>query len=159
VLFGVFALVAPLALAGRAGVACAVGARALIASLAALAMASTLAPFELGGALRALGVPSVLSGVIEVMLRQVSILEVEGRRIVLALQLRGATRSAVATHVPAALLMRSIERAEHVELAMRLRGYDVEHAAERARLRRSDAKLLMLSVLAVASVHVVGQTI
>lgn len=152
-LLAIAALVVPLLLAGRFHDASAIALRAGLSTLAALAFASTIAAGELGAALRALGVPLALSATIETMLRQLSTLESEGRRIAFALRLRGARGSTLTTHVCAALLVRSAARAERVGLAMRLRGYDVRHAAQRARLRSRDLPALTAATLAITALQ------
>ncbi len=152
-LLAIAALITPLLLAGRVHEASAIAARASLATLAALAFASTIAAGELGAALGALGVPAALSATVETMLRQLSTLESEGRRIAFALRLRGAKGHALTTHVCAALLVRSAGRAERVALAMRLRGYDVRHAAQRARLRAPDLPFLAAAAAAVTALQ------
>jgi cobalt/nickel transport system permease protein len=108
---------------------------------------------QLGGALAALRVPYAIAGVIETMLRQVAHVTSEGRRIRLALELRGAHGSGLTLTLLGALLVRSVQRAERVDLAMRLRGYDPGRAAELARLRASDAPALALAIAAALTVH------
>lgn len=152
-LLAIGALVLPLLLSGRLHDAGAIAARASLATVAALAFASTIAPGELGAALLALGVPALLGATIEAMLRQLSTLESEGRRIAFALRLRGARGSTLTTHVCAALLVRSAARAERVDLAMRLRGYDVRHAARSSRLRAGDLPALGLVAAAATALQ------
>jgi energy-coupling factor transporter transmembrane protein EcfT len=152
-LLAIAALVLPLVLAGRAADASFVAIRASLATVAALAFASTIATGELGAALLALGVPLAVSATVETMLRQLSTLQSEGRRIAFALRLRGARGVTLTTHVCAALLVRSATRAERIELAMRLRGYDMRRAAHAARLRSTDAPALTLAAAAATALH------
>jgi energy-coupling factor transporter transmembrane protein EcfT len=152
-LLAIGALVLPLLLSGRPHEAGAIALRACLATVAALAFASTIAPGQLGAALLSLGVPPVLGATIETMLRQLSTLESEGRRIAFALRLRGARGSTLTTHVCAALLVRSAARAERVDLAMRLRGYDVRYSARSSRLRASDLPALVLLAAAAAALQ------
>jgi cobalt/nickel transport system permease protein len=153
------ALLVPLAVTGRAADALFSGARVLCAGVAALGFAATLPVAELAAALGALRVPRSLTGTIEIMLRQLVELEREGRRIALALALRGARGRVLATSTAGALFVRSIERAERVDLAMRLRGYDPGSPAPSARLRAADAPALCVALACALSVHVVAQLV
>ncbi len=148
------ALVLPLLIAGQTTQAIAMGARATLAVGVALAVAASLQLDELAGALGALGVPTVLARVVETMLRQVSSVQAEGRRIVLARRLRGARGFGVGPDVLSALLIRTSARAERADLAMRLRGYNSAAAKKRAQLGLRDVPLLLVVLSAVVLLHV-----
>lgn len=150
----IVALVLPLLIAGQTAQAIAMGARASLAVGVALAVAATLQLDELPGALLALGIPTALARVVETMLRQVSSVQAEGRRIVLARRLRGARGFGVGPEVLSALLVRTSARAERADLAMRLRGYNAEAARDQARLCLRDVPLLLLVLAAVVLLHV-----
>jgi energy-coupling factor transporter transmembrane protein EcfT len=96
--------------------------RALCVAVATLAFASTQKPHELGAALRGLGVPRSLSAVVATLTRQAARLVPEGRRLLLARELRGARTWWVGPDVMAHLLVRTTRRAERVALAAELRG-------------------------------------
>jgi energy-coupling factor transporter transmembrane protein EcfT len=115
------ALTAALALADPPR-ALAVGARAVAALVVALSVASRIELASLPGALRVLGAPRELAATVHAMLWQIEHVADEGRRLLLARQLRGAER--VGPEVLAQLLIRTGARAERVDLAMRLRGAD-----------------------------------
>ncbi|MEB2310205.1 MAG: hypothetical protein OZ921_13130 [Sorangiineae bacterium] len=149
----ILALLLPSLLAGERARALLVGGRALTATLAALAVASTLAAHEVPGALGALGVPGALASVTATMLRQLGAVRDEGRRLALARELRGARGAGFGAGTVAALLVRTAERAERVELAARLRGSTPRGEAGRARLRAADALLVLAGAAGGALAH------
>lgn len=148
------ALVLPLLIAGDPARALALGARATLAVGVALAVAASLQLDELPGALSALRVPAALAAVVETMLRQLGSVRDEGRRIVLARQLRGARGFGVGPEVLSALLVRTSARAERADLAMRLRGFNPAAARAEAGLRARDLPLLCLALALVVLLHV-----
>lgn len=135
-------LIAPLLLAGDLRRALQVGERATLAVTIALAFSQALSLAEIPGALRSLGAPAPFAAVLATMSRQISTLTERGRRIVLARRLRGARGLSASGDAVAALLHVSTLRAERIELAMQLRGYDPAAAAGRCRLRWTDAPVL-----------------
>lgn len=90
----------------------------------AVALLSELDPLTLESALLSLRVPPVLAAVVGTLLRQAEALVVDGRRLVLARQLRGARGRAIGPEILARLLLRAHAQAERVQLAATLRGYD-----------------------------------
>lgn len=150
----IVALVLPLVIAGQTTQALAMGARASLAVGVALAVAATLQLDELPGALAALGVPTALARVVETMLRQLSSVQAEGRRIVLARRLRGARGFGVGPEVLSALLVKTSARAERAELAMRLRGYNSGAARKQSQLCLRDLPLLLVVLSAVVLLHI-----
>lgn len=133
------------------------GGRAAAALLAALALASTIPPAELGPALSALGAPRGVSAVVASLLRQTGSIAAEGRRLALARSLRGATGIGASTEMLAALLARSASRAERVELALRLRGYDERVRRAGVRLALGDAPAIVAALSAAIAVHWVAR--
>jgi energy-coupling factor transporter transmembrane protein EcfT len=133
------------------------GGRAAAALVAALALASTIAEAELGPALSALGAPRGVSAVVASLLRQTGSIAAEGRRLALARSLRGATGIGASTEMFAALLARSAQRAERVELALRLRGYDERVRRPGVRLALGDVPAIAAAVLAAVAVHWVAR--
>jgi energy-coupling factor transporter transmembrane protein EcfT len=147
------AVLLPLALVGETQRAMLLMARAAAALLVAVAFAGTLKLSDVASGCRALGIPSYAVRVIETMLRQVSVLREVGQRIVLARKLRGARGTSASGEVFATLLLHSAERAQRSALAMRLRGFGGQ-SAHGARLRASDAPLLVAVCAAAIAIHV-----
>ncbi len=123
--------------------------RATLALGAAIAIGSTIPSASLGPALSSLGLPRGVAAVISTLLRQIDLLIAEGRRLTLARRLRGATGLGASTELFAALLVKSSQRAERVELALRLRGYDERRPPAGVALAATDAPFVVL-VLGVA---------
>ncbi|MCC6901140.1 MAG: hypothetical protein IT377_19360 [Polyangiaceae bacterium] len=142
------ALLVPLAIADPDR-ALLVALRAVGAAFAASCLASTLSLGELGPALRGLGVPRSLSGAVHALLWQLEHVASEGRRLVLARRLRGATR--FGPEVLAQLLVRTSARAERVDLAMRLRGADGAPAGPR--LGASGVLSALAALTVVTALH------
>jgi energy-coupling factor transporter transmembrane protein EcfT len=151
---GLTTLLVPLLFAGQRATAAQLGARGCLTLTVALAFASTFSVGELAGALSALGVPRPLCAVTSSMLRQLGAVRAQGRSLLLARRLRGATGSAFGADVLAALFERTAERAERAELAARLRGHELVSARRRARIRISDAPLLICVAALALSLHV-----
>lgn len=151
-LLGIGALALPLAASDPARGAT-VALRALLAVTAVLTIAETIPLTRVGPALSALGLPPALSNVVATLLRQLGSLLDEGRRLALARRLRGAGGVGVSTEMMAGLLARSAARAERVELAMRLRGYDEAHRLPGTALRLADTPLLTLAAAAAVALH------
>ncbi len=152
----VVALVGPFYFSVGASAALARGGRALLASATALCFAATLKPTELGPAMRGIGVPAKLSSIISVMMRQLTQLGEEGRRLLLARKLRGAT-GMIGPDVLASLLVRSSRRAEKLELALTLRGSAATGAIAMTAADRAAAASCALAAIAtqliVRAVH------
>jgi hypothetical protein len=151
----IVALMVPFLAVGRGDHAVALSTRAIPAVLAAIAFASTFRAEELGAALYALRVPPVLANVVATLLRQLEAIRGEAQTIGLARRLRGARGPALGADAVAMLLIRVAERAERAELAQQLRGFGVEAAAARARLRIRDALALSMAGVAGLSLHLV----
>jgi len=126
--------------------------RAAMAAVAALSLSASIGAAELGPALRTIGVPRGLASVIETMLRQVQAVQLEGSRILLARRLRGGGN--VAPDVLSMLLVRTIDRAERVELAARLRGYHPGAGGGQG-LARRDVPVLLVAVGIAVAIHLV----
>lgn len=149
-LVGLAALLLPLVLVSSAERSAEIVARAVGAAVVAAAVASTLALAELGPALAALGVPRALSSAVHALLWQLEHVGAEGRRLILARQLRGARR--FGPEVLAQLLFRTAARAERVDLAMRLRGASAPAAG---RISRRDLPALCAALAAAVALHLV----
>ena len=147
-------LVLPMWLVGQAGHAFELGLRALLALITALSFAATLSIVELPAALSNLGLPRALVLVLGTMLRQAGAVQAQGQRILLARKLRGAKGGAVSAEVLASLLASTSERAERVELAMRLRGADLATPKAGRGLGPPDLPLLLASACAAVAIHV-----
>jgi energy-coupling factor transporter transmembrane protein EcfT len=130
--------------------------RALAAAMTAIAVAGTIPTHELAPALTALGIPSAVATVIGSALRQASVLVEEGRRLLLARQLRGSAGHREGATILGVLLSRAAARAERIELAARLRGCSPAHATRRARLAWADAPAVVLACTLGLSIHVAG---
>jgi len=149
-LLAVLALVAPLLFVGRGQAALLLGGRASLALLAALSGASTLRAHEISEALLTLRVPHAITGVVDSMLHGLGAVREEGRRLLLARQLRGVRGLGIGPELLATLLERTAERAERVELAQRLRGFDPSAISKSARPSLRD--LAVIGVSATAAV-------
>lgn len=117
------ALLVPFLLAGQRERAHEIALRATAAVSVVLLVASTLSLAELPTALFSLGVPRSLAGTVHALLWQLEHVGDQGRRLLLARRLRGA-RGAFGPEMLSALLWRTADRAERVELAMALRHAD-----------------------------------
>jgi cobalt/nickel transport system permease protein len=109
----------------RAG---AVVARTLISSGALIAVLQATGPAALLEALGRLRVPAIFITLMALMMRYLGVLEDEASRMMRARSLRGTpptvrARAAVAGAMVGSLLVRSVERAERVSLAMQARGF------------------------------------
>ena len=121
-------------------VAWSVLARGLAAVLVSLATAASLSGSDLRDGLARLPVPRVASSILLQMLHQSATLAQETRKIVSALELRGASSRATAAwrllaSLPRVWLPRVMGRAERVAAAMELRGI-CEHEAQPLRAVR-----------------------
>jgi energy-coupling factor transporter transmembrane protein EcfT len=150
----IVAAVLPFVITGNVERAALLAARAAAAVTVAIAVGSTLKQNDLAPALAALGVPGALTRVVATMARQLGSVTDQGRRLVLARNLRGSHGSAVGVEVIATLLLRTAARAERVDLAERLRGGPPP--ARRARLRLSDAPFLVGCVALAVATRVVA---
>lgn len=150
------ALLLPLAAGGAAERAGLTAGRALAALTCAMSMFSLVHERELSGALRGLGLPAALGAVLSAMLRQASQVRREGRRLVLARRLRGASGGWVSARVLAALLDRTRQRADRVDLALRLRGADQGQQRPQPP-KRADVPLLLMSALVAALPHLAAR--
>jgi energy-coupling factor transporter transmembrane protein EcfT len=103
--------------------------RALGAATVALAFTSDLAAPDLARALSALRAPTPLVEVIEGLTLQLDSLKGTYRRLLLARRLRGAQGWSGAASLLPELLVRSAQRAERLDLARRLRGYECQRPA------------------------------
>jgi energy-coupling factor transporter transmembrane protein EcfT len=155
----VLALVLPLLLAGRTAQAAAIGVRASLAILVALALTATIPLGELGSTLGSVGAPPTVSALIETMLRQLSVVREEGLRLALARRLRGARGVAFSADELAALLVRTVSRAERVRLAASLRGSASTSAHRHVRLAWRDAPVIVVASLAASGIHVIAHVI
>ena len=97
--------------------------RAVLAVVTAVSVLGSFGRHELPGALRGLGAPAALAGVVAAILQQARIVADEASRLLLARRLRGASGGLLGPDLLAALLRRATSRAERVELGMRLRGW------------------------------------
>jgi energy-coupling factor transporter transmembrane protein EcfT len=149
----ILGLVAPFVVSGDWGSAARLGLRALGAATIALLFTSDLSSSALAGALRTLRAPVALVEVIEGLALQLDSLRNVAARIVLARKLRGARGLRGNVTILPELLVRSAERAERVDLARRLRGYD---AKRRAEMTAADVPCALLAGLAGVSLHVVA---
>lgn len=98
-------------------------------TLGAMAFLSGSSVFQLAAAARRLGAPEKLTAIFAMMFRYVQLIGEEYERLRLAMKARGF-RSKMNMHsyrswgnLIALLLVRSVERAERIEAAMRCRGY------------------------------------
>jgi cobalt/nickel transport system permease protein len=148
------ALVLPVMLAGQAQHAVELGLRAMLALITALSFAATLSSIELPAALTNLGLPQPLARMLGTMLRQAGAVQAQGQRILLARKLRGAKGGAMSAEVLASLLTSTAERAERVELAMRLRGADLATLKAGQGLGPRDLPLLLASSCAAIAIHI-----
>lgn len=147
-------LVAPFLLSGDIDNATRLGLRALGAATIALLFTSDLSSSALAGALRTLWAPVAFVEVLEGLALQLDSLRNLAGRIVLARRLRGASGLRDSVTILPELLVRSAERAERLDLARRLRGYDVKR---RARMTALDLLAPLLSASAALSLHVLTQ--
>lgn len=152
-LMGLCAVVLPWLLAGDLDRAARLGARALGVLGMALGLSGVHRAAELPPALRSLGAPAALAGVVATMLAQAEVAKDEGRRLVLARQLRGAVATAARAEVLSAWFARTVGRAERVDVARRLRGYDPSLAVRSASLRAADAPWLMTGLVVGSVPH------
>ncbi len=148
------ALVLPVLLAGHARHAFELGFRAMLALITALSFAATLSIIDLPSALSSLGLPRPLARMLGTMLRQAGAVQAQGQRILLARKLRGAKGGAMSAEVLASLLTSTAERAERVELAMRLRGADLATPKAGQGLGPRDLPLLLASSCAAIAIHI-----
>jgi energy-coupling factor transporter transmembrane protein EcfT len=147
-------LVLPVLLAGQASHAFELGVRAMLALITALSFATTLSTIELPAALTSLKLPRPLVHMLGTMLRQAGAVQAQGQRILLARKLRGAKGGAMSAEVLASLLTSTAERAERVELAMRLRGADLATPKAGQGLALRDLPLLLASSCAAIAIHI-----
>jgi energy-coupling factor transporter transmembrane protein EcfT len=143
----------PLMFSGDLQRAALLGMRAFLSLSVALAVASTLTFVEVPGALAALRVPSGLVRVLSAMLSQFSLLRDTARRLLLARSLRGARRFDIGPDVLASLLVVSAARAERVELALSLRGFDPSGLGDKSALRARDTFPLAIAGLFALAIH------
>jgi len=148
----ILGLVAPFVVIGDWASAARLGLRALGAATIALLFTSDLSSSALAGALRTLRAPVALVEVIEGLALQLDSLRNVAARIVLARKLRGASGLRGSVTILPELLVRSAERAERVDLARRLRGYD---AKRRSEMTAADLPCVVLAALAAVSLHLV----
>jgi energy-coupling factor transporter transmembrane protein EcfT len=147
----VTALTIPFVLAGRPDRAAEVGVRAGLALTITLASASRLELRELPVALVSLRVPRELASTLHALLWQLEHVADEGRRLLLARRLRGAT-GVIGPEVLSALFARTTLRAERVELAVALRGSDP--LGERRALSRLDLGITAVACVLAWALHV-----
>lgn len=135
------------------------------AALLLLALISTLEPVRLGKALTQLGLPASLAHMLLLTLRYVAVLRSEAHRLQDAMRARGfMAGSNMHTwkslgNLTGQILVRSVERAERVEEAMRLRGFTgrfLEHQPEP--MRGADLWFLGATTLAVITLIAVSWT-
>lgn len=149
------ALLLPLAIAGdrtRAGLT---AVRALAALVCALSMSTALSRADLAGALRGLGLPQTLAALLTSLLRQLGAIQAEGRRMLLARELRGAVGLRLGANTLGRLLARTQARAERVDLAQRLRSGGVAISDRPIALQLRDTPALLASALAAVCIHAV----
>jgi energy-coupling factor transporter transmembrane protein EcfT len=149
---GVVGLALPFVFAGDAGRALALAARAFFCVWVALALASSIALAELPGAMRALGAPVSLAATVYALFWQMENVTAEGRRLVLARRLRGAT-GGFGPDVLALLFVRTARRAERVDLALRLRGATARSLAPRAQLGLRDLPVVAIALALAIALH------
>jgi energy-coupling factor transporter transmembrane protein EcfT len=130
-------------------------ARALAVLAIALAFGWTQRPHELGGALRGLGVPASFATVLSTMLRQATSLGSDGRRLVLARQLRGVRGARLGPEILARLFLRSHVKAERAALAAELRGARAG-CPRPLPLRLSDGVPVGCAAIVATAIHVVS---
>ena len=148
----VVAAVLPIAINAGPAAALWLGARSLICAGSAVAVLGGLASRDLESALSALGVPALLAGTVGTLLRQLGSIVAEGKRLVLARRLRGA--SGFGPEALAQLLLRSHVHAERVALAASLRGYDLrvtQALGSRGAWGRRETLLVAVAALAAAT--------
>ncbi|MFV0296140.1 MAG: cobalt ECF transporter T component CbiQ [Hyphomicrobiaceae bacterium] len=135
------------------------------AALLLLALISPLEPVRVGKALRRLGLPASLAHLLLLTLRYVAVLRSETHRLQDAMRARGfAAGSNMHTwkslgNLTGQILVRSVERAERVEEAMRLRGFTgrfLEHEPEP--MRGADLWFLGATTIAVITLMAVSWT-
>src|SRR5262249_12537789 len=127
------------------------------AAATAVAIAGSVPAHELAPALAALSVPRAVATVLGAALRQTSVLGEEGRRLVLARKLRGATGHVQGARVVGTLFTRAAARAERIDLAARLRGCSPARSLTRSRLTRVDAVPVAIAAVTAVSIHVAGR--
>jgi energy-coupling factor transporter transmembrane protein EcfT len=130
--------------------------RALVALTTAVAILGTIAPEDLAPALAALGAPRAVAAVVAAALRQTVVLQAEGRRLLLARQLRGGAGYRESAALLGVLLSRAAARAGRIELSARLRGHCPDRSTRRARLRGADAPYILLAAATAIAVHLAG---
>lgn len=150
------AFVGPLLATGETERGLALSARALAALTTTLAFAATMRTTELPQALSALRLPPTLVELLGSMLRQASAVSSQARRVVLARRLRGAQGHQVSAEVLSSLLVKTAERAERVDLAMRLRGGGFAGGASRRALPARDLPGLMACAATSIAIHLVA---
>lgn len=149
----IVALAVPFVISGEPGTAARLGLRALGATTIALLFTSDLSSSALASALHTLRAPISLVEVIEGLALQLDSLRGVASRIVLARKLRGARGLRGNATVLPELLVRSAERAERVDLARRLRGYD---AKRRTPMTSADLPVLLISGAAALALHLLA---
>ena len=134
-----------------------VGTKVSASVITIMALLGDIEPVRLGAALHALKLPEPLVRLFVMMVRYVSVLRGEARRLMDAMRARGfVPRSSRHTwrsygYLIGMLLVRAIERAERVEEAMRCRGFSgrFAHAGLAAPLARDWARFALLAGLAL----------
>lgn len=148
-----FALLLPLALAGDRGRAGLTAVRALAALACALSISTALPRGDLPGALRGLGLPQTLAALLTSLLRQVGAIQAEGKRMLLARELRGAGGLRLSADTLGRLLARTQARAERVDLAQRLRSGGLAIINQPVPPRLRDAPALAASAIGAICIH------
>lgn len=151
-------VLAPFAYQGQWEHLLALGGRGALTLVVALGFASVQRLEDLPGVLQAVGLPRALSAVVSTMARQTTLLAPEGRRLILAWELRGARGPRLGIDVMARLLVRTARRADRLALATELRGAGAA-APTHLRLCAADAAPLCLAAAAAATVHACGRLI
>lgn len=154
-LLGVGLLLLPLGLSVNSERAVEVILRAAGAVTITTLVASTVELPELGKALGMLGAPAELTSLVHTLLWQLGNVGAEGKRLLLARQLRGAR--GFGPEMLAQLLVRTAARAERVDLALRLRGPGggADESGQRFGVR--DAAALATVCASLVALHWLGR--
>ncbi len=153
---GIVALLVPLWLTGDVARANRLALRAFAAAWCATLILSQLTLPRLAPALRALGVPLALRSAIHTLVWQLEHVAEEGRRLILARELRQARR--FGPEVLSELLVRTAARAERVDLALRLRGVHDPSARSRYAYGALDVATLAACLGLGVALHWLGRS-
>jgi energy-coupling factor transporter transmembrane protein EcfT len=144
-------LIAPFILTGDVDRILLLSLRGVGAATVALAFTSDLSGMDIARALSVLRAPKPIVEVLEGLALQLDSLNNTAARLLLARKLRGARRFSGMNNILPELLVQSAERAERIDLARRLRGYQPSPPART--FARQDFWPLLIAGASAALLH------